>query len=96
MTANPSRPSREDARKATAEAAAQTGKAINQLARTASTAVQERIDGLGINSKDYVDYAGDKLEDVQQYVTGKIKEQPVKAALAALGIGVVLGFLLSR
>ena len=91
-----SRPSLEDAHKATAEAAAETGRALNDLARRAGTAVQERFETVGVDPRDYADYAGEKLETAQQYVTAKIKEKPVQATLTALGVGLVLGFLLAR
>ena len=96
MPAKSSRPSPEDAHKATVEAAAETGRALSELARHAGSAVQERLDDVGVNPRDYADYAGDKLDTAQQFVTAKIKEQPVKATLTALGVGFVLGFLLAR
>jgi ElaB/YqjD/DUF883 family membrane-anchored ribosome-binding protein len=86
----------EDARKATAEAAAETSRALNDLAKRAGSVVHERLDDLGVNPKDYVDYAGQRIGTAQEYLVEKINEQPVKATLAALGIGLALGFLLSR
>ena len=95
MTANSSRPSLDEARKATADAAAETGRVITDLARRAQGAVHERLDGLGGPARDYIDDAGDRLEEAQRYLVDKINEKPVPAALTALGIGVVIGFLLS-
>jgi ElaB/YqjD/DUF883 family membrane-anchored ribosome-binding protein len=95
MSANSSRPSLDEARKATADAAAETGRALNDLAKRAGSAVQERFDELGVNPREYTDYAGQKVETAQQYLTDRINERPVPAALAALGLGVVIGFLLS-
>jgi ElaB/YqjD/DUF883 family membrane-anchored ribosome-binding protein len=95
MPAKSSRPSLEDARKATADAAAETGRALNDLARRAGSAVQERFDDIGVDPREYTQYAGQKVETAQQYVVDRINERPVPAALTALGIGVVLGLLLS-
>lgn len=95
MPANSSRPSLDEARKATADAAAQTGRAINDIARRAGSAVQERFDELGVDPREYSDYAGQKAQDAQQYLVDRINERPVPAALAALGLGVIVGMLLS-
>ncbi len=95
MSEKSSRPSLDEARKATADAAAETSRAINDLARRAGSAVQERFDDLGVNPREYTDYASQKVDSAQQYLTDRINERPVPAALAALGVGVVLGLLLS-
>lgn len=95
MPANSSRPSPDDARKATAEAAADTARALNDLARRAGSAVQDRFDDLGVDPRDYTDYAGKRLDEAQTYLVDRINERPVPAALAALALGVALGMLLS-
>jgi len=95
MPAKTSRPSPDEAHKATAEAAAETARALNDLARRAGSAVQERFDGLGVDPREYTEMAGERLENAQQYLVDRINERPVPAALAALGIGVVIGMLLT-
>jgi ElaB/YqjD/DUF883 family membrane-anchored ribosome-binding protein len=90
------RPSPEDAHKATVEAAAETGRAIGDLASRTRAAVKDKLDEIGVDPKPYVDYAGEKFDDAQDYLVAKIKEKPVQAALAALGVGFVVGFLLAR
>ena len=96
MPAKQPRPSLEEAHKATAEAAAETGRALNDLARRAGAAMQDRFEDIGVNPRQYADYAGEKIDTAQEFLTTKIKEKPVQAALTALGIGVVVGFLLAR
>ncbi|HUO22033.1 MAG TPA: hypothetical protein VMU59_05905 [Caulobacteraceae bacterium] len=96
MPAKQPRPSLEDAHKATTEAAAETGRAINDLAKRAGAAVQDRFDTIGVDPRQYADYASEKLDTAQEYLVTKIKEKPVQAALTALGVGFVLGFLLAR
>jgi ElaB/YqjD/DUF883 family membrane-anchored ribosome-binding protein len=86
----------EDAHKATTEAAAETGRALNDLARRASAAVHDKIEDLGVDPRPYADYASEKFEGAQEYLVAKIKEKPVQAALTALGVGLVVGFLLAR
>jgi ElaB/YqjD/DUF883 family membrane-anchored ribosome-binding protein len=96
MPSKEPRPTLEEAHKATTEAAAETGRALNDLATRASAVVKDRIDDLSENSRQYVDYAGEKIETAQEYLTAKIKEKPVQATLTALGLGFVLGLLLAR
>ena len=91
-----SRPSLDEARKATADAAAETSRALNDLAKHAGEAMHSRLDGVGVNSREYVDYAGERFGGAQDYLVAKIKERPVQSALTALGVGVVLGVLLAR
>jgi len=95
MSAKSSRPSPDDARKATAQAAAETARALNDLARRAGSAVQDRFDDLGVDPHEYTDYAGRRFEEAQTYLVDRINERPVPAALTALAVGVVLGMLLS-
>jgi hypothetical protein len=95
MPAKSSRPSVEDAHKATTAAAADTARALNDLARRAGSVVQERFDGLGVDPREYTEMASERLENAQQYLVDRINERPVPAALAALGLGVVIGMLLS-
>ncbi len=93
--AKTARPSLEEARKATAEAAAETSRVLTDLGRKAQGAVKERLDGLSGPAKDYTDDAGERLETAQQYVVDRINEKPVPAALTALAIGLALCFLLA-
>jgi ElaB/YqjD/DUF883 family membrane-anchored ribosome-binding protein len=95
MAANSSRPSLEEARKATAEAKAETERAVAELARRTQRAVQDQLDGLSGPARDYADYAGERLDLAQRYMVERINEKPVAAAVTALGVGVVIGFLLA-
>ena len=74
----------------------ETGRALNDLAKRAGTAVQGRIEDLGVDPRPYADYAGEKIDGAQEYLVTKIKEKPVQAALVALGVGFAVGFLLAR
>jgi ElaB/YqjD/DUF883 family membrane-anchored ribosome-binding protein len=70
-------------------------KSIQDLARRAEKAIHEGIETLRANSRGYVDTAGDRFDEAQKYVVERVHEKPMSATLAALGIGVVVGLLLS-
>lgn len=85
----------DDARAGAEEIAAQTERSIQDLARRAEKAIQEGIDTLRNQSRGYVDTAADRFDTTQRYVVDKVHERPLTAALTALGVGVVVGLLLS-
>lgn len=58
-------------------------------------AVQEGLEQLRAQSRTYADGAGQQLEQAQQYVTERVRERPLAATGAALGVGVLIGLLLS-
>jgi ElaB/YqjD/DUF883 family membrane-anchored ribosome-binding protein len=57
--------------------------------------VQEGLEQLRAHSRVYADNAGQQLDVAQQYVTERVKERPLAATGAALGVGVLIGLLLS-
>jgi len=64
-------------------------------ARRIEAAVQEGIEQLRAQSRTYADSAGQQIDQASQYVTERVKERPLAATGAALGIGVLIGLLLS-
>lgn len=58
-------------------------------------AVQDGLEQLRTQSRAYADTAGEQLEVAQQYVTERVRERPLAAIGAALGVGVLVGLLLS-
>lgn len=87
--------SADHARKSAANARAYFDSSINELATRAERAVQEGLASLRSRSGDYADIAGDRIDTAQRYVTERVQERPMTATLAALGLGVLVGFLLS-
>ncbi|MDB5465382.1 MAG: hypothetical protein JWQ46_144 [Phenylobacterium sp.] len=57
--------------------------------------VQDGLEQLRAQSRAYADNAGQQLEQAGQYVTERVKERPLAATGAALGVGVLIGLLLS-
>jgi ElaB/YqjD/DUF883 family membrane-anchored ribosome-binding protein len=83
------------ASKIAADVAAQTEKSLADLARRAEAAIKEGLAELKERSRDYADVAGDHFETAQQYVTDRVQERPLAATLTALGVGVLIGFMLA-
>lgn len=57
--------------------------------------VQEGLEQLRAQSRTYADTAGQQIDVAQQYVSERVKERPLAATGAALGVGVLIGLLLS-
>lgn len=81
--------------KIAAEVAAQTEQSLAELARRAERAIKEGLAELKERSRDYADEAGERFESAQQYVSDRVQERPITATLAALGVGVLVGYLLA-
>jgi ElaB/YqjD/DUF883 family membrane-anchored ribosome-binding protein len=96
MPANSSlNPALDEARAAGEDARSQFESTLNDLARRAERAVQEGLDTLKSRAGAYSDTAGEQLDSAQRYVTSQVQERPMTTTLAALGVGVIVGFLLS-
>ncbi len=66
-----------------------------EAARRIEKAVSEGIEQLRAQSRAYADTAGQGLDQAQQYMTERVRERPLAATGAALGIGVLIGLLLA-
>lgn len=96
MPANSSlNPALDEARAAGEDARSQFESTLNDLARRAERAVQEGLDALKSRAGTYSESAGEQLDTAQRYVTTQVQERPMTTTLAALGVGVIVGFLLS-
>ena len=78
------------------EAIANAERTIAEAAKTAERALRDAIDTLREHIKPYRDNAGQQFDEAQRYVTERVKERPMTATLAGLGVGFVLGLLLSN
>ncbi|MFC3068221.1 DUF883 family protein [Phenylobacterium soli] len=57
--------------------------------------VQDGLEQLRAQSRAYADTAGEQIDQAQQYVTERVRERPLAATGVALGVGVLIGLLLS-
>ena len=80
-----------DAKQMTAEAQRVFAEAKGKIQQ----AVQDALEQLRTQSRTYADSAGQHLEHAQQSVTEALPVRPLAATGAALGVGVLIGLLLS-
>jgi ElaB/YqjD/DUF883 family membrane-anchored ribosome-binding protein len=80
-----------DAKQLTAEAQRVFAEAKGKIQQ----AVQDGLEQLRSHSRTYTDNAGQQLDHAQQYVTERVRERPLAATGAALGVGILIGLLLS-
>ncbi|MBN9320309.1 MAG: hypothetical protein BGN86_02840 [Caulobacterales bacterium 68-7] len=59
------------------------------------TALADGFETLRAQSRTYTDNASQAYDDASKYVVDRVKEKPVTATLAGLGVGVLIGYLLS-
>ena len=57
--------------------------------------MQEGLETLRTQTRVYADTAGQSIDEAQRYLTDKVLERPLTATFAALGVGVLIGVLLS-
>ena len=70
-------------------------KKIRELADRAERVILDALETVRVQSRVYADTAGDSLDTAQRYVTEHVQERPLAATAAALGVGVLIGLLLS-
>jgi ElaB/YqjD/DUF883 family membrane-anchored ribosome-binding protein len=85
----------EHAERSFAEAADAARASLTEAAKRVEKSVAEGFDTLRAQSRAYTDNAGQQLEDAQRYVSERVRERPITATLAGLGVGVLIGLLLS-
>lgn len=73
--------------------------ALPDLARQATDKARDllgdRVDRWRDQAEEAADLAGENLENARVYVVERVQERPLTATLAALGVGFLLGALLS-
>ena len=73
--------------------------AFPELADKAKTFLNDRAgvyaDQFRDQGRDAADYAGEQLESARAYVVDRVTERPMTATLAALGVGFLLGIILT-
>jgi ElaB/YqjD/DUF883 family membrane-anchored ribosome-binding protein len=69
--------------------------AIPEVADIARVALDEQVDRLKIRGQEAADVAVDQVEIARELIIAQVRERPIASALAAVGVGVVLGALLS-
>jgi ElaB/YqjD/DUF883 family membrane-anchored ribosome-binding protein len=68
---------------------------IADATRRAERIVQDSLETLRSQSRVYVDAAGQQFDTAQRYVVERVKERPVTATMAGVGVGLLLGLLIA-
>ena len=80
---------------AASQLAAHTEKSFAEAAKRFEKVVSEGVEQIRAQSRTYADGAGQHLDEAQRYTVEKIREKPLLAAGAALGVGLLVGLLLA-
>jgi ElaB/YqjD/DUF883 family membrane-anchored ribosome-binding protein len=83
------------AHKADASTGPVTEAAVADLINRVEAMFREGLKALGAQSKPLIDNAEDQLEAAQKLVADQVRNRPLTATAIALGVGVVIGLLLS-
>lgn len=75
--------------------AAEAQRTFSEAAKRFEAIVKEGMEQLRTQSRTYADTAGQQIDEAQRYVVERVKERPLAATGAALGVGVLVGLLLS-
>jgi len=93
---NAARSALESGQKTIHEALEVAEKSLNDATRRVEKAVREGVETLKGQIPSYRDNAAQQFDEAQQYVLERVKERPVTATLAGLGVGLLLGLLLAN
>lgn len=85
----------EHAERSFAEAAHAARISLTEAAKRVEKSVAEGFDTLRAQSRAYTDTAGQQLEEAQRYVSERVRERPIAATLAGVGVGVLIGLLIA-
>ena len=66
-----------------------------EAAKKFEKVVAEGLEQIRAQSRTYADNAGEHIDDAQRYVVERVKERPLVATGAALGVGLLIGLLLA-
>jgi ElaB/YqjD/DUF883 family membrane-anchored ribosome-binding protein len=69
---------------------------LNEAAKRVEKVLREGVEALKVQTQPYRENAGAQFDEAQKYVLERVKERPVTATLAGLGVGLLLGLLLSN
>jgi ElaB/YqjD/DUF883 family membrane-anchored ribosome-binding protein len=71
-------------------------RSLNDASKRVEKVLREGVEALKVQTKSYREDAGHQFDDAQKYVLERVKERPVTATLAGLGVGLLLGLLLAN
>jgi ElaB/YqjD/DUF883 family membrane-anchored ribosome-binding protein len=69
---------------------------FREAAKRIEQVMREGVEQFRTRSEPYRDSASQQIDEAQKYVVERIKERPVVATLAGLGVGLLLGLLMAN
>ncbi|MDB5481134.1 MAG: hypothetical protein JWO83_2187 [Caulobacteraceae bacterium] len=85
----------ETAQRALKDSLAAAERRLSEAARTAERVIKDSIETIKAQTQAYSGPASQTVDEAQRYVVERVKERPVTATLAGVGVGFLLGLLLS-
>lgn len=85
----------ENGQRSFAEALDVAERSLNDASKRVEKVLREGVEALKVQTQSYRENAGAQFDEAQQYVIARVKERPVTATLAGLGVGLLLGLLLA-
>ena len=73
----------------------QAERTFAEAAKRFEKVVAEGVEQIRAQSRTYADTTVEHLDEAQRYVVAQVREKPLIAAGAALGVGVLIGLLLA-
>ena len=83
------------ARSNLSEAAASAKANLSDAAKRIEASLTQGLETLRAQSRTYTDTASQQVDEASRYVSERVRERPITATLAGLGVGVLLGLLLA-
>lgn len=83
------------AAEAAGEIASRAERSFAEAAKKFEKVVAEGVEQIRAQSRTYADTTVEHLDEAQRYVVERVRERPLMAAGAALGVGVLIGLLLA-
>jgi ElaB/YqjD/DUF883 family membrane-anchored ribosome-binding protein len=69
---------------------------LTEAVKAAERVVREGVESLWAQARAYSGPTSRTVDEAQRYVVERVKDRPVTATLAGLGVGMLIGFLLSN
>lgn len=85
----------DDAKNGAGRLTAEAQRSFSDARARIEQVVQDGLEQLRAQSRVYADSASEQLGQASEYVTERVRERPLAAVGAALGVGVLIGLLLS-
>jgi len=82
--------------RALSEALGAAERTITAATKAAERVLKDSLDALRAQTSSYTEEARQHLEEGQRYVAEQVKQRPMTFTLAGLGVGLLLGLLLSN